>query len=669
MKKYIGMLIGLLLLAGCANDEFKNDANTEGVKSFTSLTAIMGEMADTRAHITESAVSGRKSVAWDEGDEILVFSDTDKDFKTYTLTSIENGAGEFSGQKVSGSKKFYALYPAEGWSIDADDENLLHFDMSKCEVAGEENNFKFKAPMVAVSDGNSFSFKQTVGMIHISIGNIHELKKVELRGNDGETLTGTASIGLSQDRPTLQADGQGMMAVSADVSKNLDDTSAELYFIVPPTTFTKGFFINIEGSDGENKPVSVKKSTDKSLEVMAGTVLHFSLVDVNAELEEIERNRVYSFVISLEDNYIEPASNDSTMTRVETSSVTELAFKKIWMEHDSISICMYRDGPGKPLVTLPLTDGIGTSIGTFTGKIPEDLKGGVYKIVAFVPFSGGRLCVYSGGTGKVEDLGSHSFTYWIGDVQINNDCLEWTNTPVKYEPLILHFPQGLNMRMRTTEYYNNPIDDYTLSKGINFFFYNFNASDMFFYDYWTKSELEWESWSGNGRNLPFSVTHQGPIEWDSRPGILSDVLNLKGSNFNNVWGYFYNRYIGSGIQVLNVMLDREGCLTSDVYVPLCINDYSIPDNETINYIRVPSYYSKAGAKTPSFFLYAGDQEYFFPGETISHFGYDYKPYTLKSVWHKHIGYDWRKCRGKIIDITQEFIDANHTNFISHNSNW
>ena len=67
-KKYLGIVAGLLLLAGCSNDETftEKQAVDEGVKTFTSFTAILDDVAGTRAFLGDADATGiNKRVFWE----------------------------------------------------------------------------------------------------------------------------------------------------------------------------------------------------------------------------------------------------------------------------------------------------------------------------------------------------------------------------------------------------------------------------------------------------------------------------------------------------------------------------------------------------------------------------------------------------------------------------
>ena len=299
----------LLIMAGCANIDEPDSYVTvdDGLKSITSLSATIGDASDTRVHIIEEEGNYNRPLAWDENDKISVFSDLKKDFITYSLTSVNGNSAQFSGEMVKAKQYFVALYPDEGWQMDG--ENQLLFDMDKCVVADDENGFKFNAPMLgtSLSTYNYFHFNHLTGMIHISVGNIHELTKVELSGNNDEVIGGQFSVVLLtyvfvsggtnnlQTDYGIRPDNDKAKSISALVRKNLDDSKTDLYFIIPgfntnsdPSSqfieFEKGISLHIEGKNADGTPVSITKSTANPLAIKLGTVEHFSLIDVNAEL-------------------------------------------------------------------------------------------------------------------------------------------------------------------------------------------------------------------------------------------------------------------------------------------------------------------------------------------------------------------------------------------------
>jgi uncharacterized protein YjdB len=301
-KKYLGIVAGMLLLAGCSNNDFTDNRNFTDTSnnnkvqqaeptSITTVQATIGDAVDTRAIVMNDATAGNKSVAWSEGDEILVLSDLQHDPIPYGMIDLEDNVATFCGDAVAGEEKFYALYPAWGWIIDGSSPAIAHFEEWR-ESASENNEFWFGSPMVAISDGNDvFSFKQTMGLIHIAIGNIYSIEGVHLYGNNGEILNGPGYVDLSEDNPVFRIDETAEMydtSIYGYASGVTDGETKNFYFAVPPTTFEKGFRIVINGTDEDGHEIELTKSTSAKIVVDRAQVRNFALVDVNESLVDQE---------------------------------------------------------------------------------------------------------------------------------------------------------------------------------------------------------------------------------------------------------------------------------------------------------------------------------------------------------------------------------------------
>lgn len=299
IKRIVGIVTGLLLLAGCSHEEnvFEQQGNAEGLKTFTSFTATFDDVAGTRAYLSDTSSGGKRRVYWQEGDTISVYSDTDTELKTYRLTSLSaDNVATFTGEEVMGTK-FYAVYaPKTDYRVDEDNPNVIHFSRVGTSFINTEDRL-LGIPMVATSTEGTLSFKQTMGIIHVAVGKIHRLDIVTFYGNNEETVGGSGYVNLSEAQPALILDDQ----ISFEgwgygfAPDPYDDAYADIYYAIPPTVFEKGFKIRISGGDAEDNFVMVEKRYDSRFEVKAATLYNFSLVDVTAELEANAANEIIVF--------------------------------------------------------------------------------------------------------------------------------------------------------------------------------------------------------------------------------------------------------------------------------------------------------------------------------------------------------------------------------------
>ena len=281
----------LLALGGCSNDEFKQTPTNDGTKTITSLTATLGDNANTRLHIIDGTQGGDKRLGWQWGDDIEVYSDQDTETHIFYVNSINDSetVATFSGDAVTGNT-FYAFFP-EGSTrtayemINVDENNPLllrvNYDNTYTAHPFPDEDFFTYAPLVAISNGTSFEFKQTTGLLHFAVSGLGVIGRVVLRGNNNEPLLGQGYIDLSEKEPVLVIEeGDNMMELQ-NVTSGSD--VIHIYFCIPPITFTKGITLEIwPEMYAENHIV---KTLSEPMTVGRAEVKTFPTIDVNAELQ------------------------------------------------------------------------------------------------------------------------------------------------------------------------------------------------------------------------------------------------------------------------------------------------------------------------------------------------------------------------------------------------
>lgn len=314
--KSLGFAAGLLLMAGCSSDERVlelQDITGDGMKTFTSFTAVLNGVADSRAYIVDGTENGPKQVTWDDGDVIEIFSELQWDATMYELQSISENEGTFVGKEVSG-KKFTAVYAPLGWSRDYVNRNKVYFYVGEAldEHYWEETahattvlDFEFCAPMLATSETNDLHFKQLTGMIHFTISGLRHISNAYFKGNNGERIQGTFYVDLSDLDGGLQVDDSKDYATQTKVyldEESLDEgQTMDVYFALPPTVFEEGFTLGIEGEDFDYNDLYLEKTFTDKLVLKAGEVKHFSLVNMVAELDKVHVAKMQEQLEALND--------------------------------------------------------------------------------------------------------------------------------------------------------------------------------------------------------------------------------------------------------------------------------------------------------------------------------------------------------------------------------
>ncbi len=314
-------------LTSCAADdelaEYK-EYDGGGIKSFTSFTATLDEVAGTRAYLDAEATNGIRRVHWEEGDVISVYSDINPTLKKFVLTGIdENGIGTFTGEKITGNY-FYAVFaPGKEITVDASDPDVVHLKgavFNQNMMADQGTAANFTAPMVAATTGSSFPFKQTTGLVKITVGNVHQVDDLFFRGSKLEPIGEDYLVDMSEDKPVLKLDERANIVSHDQIITDLDYKFVDVYFTLPPMVFENGFLLTITGVDAQGKEFEIDKSYNSRFEVKAGCISSFSLVDVSAELEAQGSDEIIVFA--------DPEVKQICVENWDTNGDGELSYKE-----------------------------------------------------------------------------------------------------------------------------------------------------------------------------------------------------------------------------------------------------------------------------------------------------------------------------------------------------
>lgn len=255
-RKYYLLTIVSLLFVGCSHEDsvFENP-----VISFNEFTATLDRP------VTRLSMDNQGKLAWDATDVIGIYSDLTAQPVEFTYKGNNTFA---STTEVRGSE-FKAIYPYRANAVDASNKAIVHYTLPKDYMIDS-----YTLPMVAQSNSNQFSFKQTMGLLHFVLNDAANTKTVSLKGNNNELLAGSGYIDLSANEPVFVLDNNGVTAASSSVTINMPISTSDtvtkkkldIFFPVPIGSYTKGFNITIETSEGttskvSNDPVTVARAT------------------------------------------------------------------------------------------------------------------------------------------------------------------------------------------------------------------------------------------------------------------------------------------------------------------------------------------------------------------------------------------------------------------------
>ena len=287
------LLALLLIIVGCQGADPVTDKAEEP--------RFIAAMEDIGAG-TRTVLDGNK-VLWSSGDRIIVF-DGDDSGETFVLNAAYSGLsyGEFiavngSGTAGTGEKTdaVVALYPyACDIALSKEGDVLMmtniHFPSEQTYVPSSFADSSFPMVSVAPEGKEELQFRNLGGVMHLSVKGKGAVSSVTLEGNEGELLSGFASVSLKQGtQPVTYMDDDASGSVTLICSPSVElseDKSVDFYISLPPVEFSSGFSVTFEFDDGSK----IIKNTSKPNNVKRSAVLHmpeFSLSDMPVQCVDL----------------------------------------------------------------------------------------------------------------------------------------------------------------------------------------------------------------------------------------------------------------------------------------------------------------------------------------------------------------------------------------------
>jgi hypothetical protein len=288
MKKNFSLiLLSSLLLAGCAQDmeESQHKDATSGY-----------EKGDIIAYInktnTRTALNSTMQVVWSENDEIRLYGMSNATGVIYSTTANDANVAVFKAKdKTIDDQTRYAIYPASAAASSKLEGATMNISLAALAAQGRTDTLSVNStvselPMTAVSTDTSFVFRNVCGGIRVELNNPQmmgiSIKSVEVAGNDGEQLTGTAEVDLSTGTISLNKATTKSSIVSTPESSvklgtdNDASTHEDFVVFVPATKYDKGLTFTI--TDTAGRVYTRSTSTDFTIE--AGIIKTMSMLPI-----------------------------------------------------------------------------------------------------------------------------------------------------------------------------------------------------------------------------------------------------------------------------------------------------------------------------------------------------------------------------------------------------
>ncbi len=301
MKKPFTILCASILLAaiGCRQIEPLVEQELSDGPEFT-------------AHIEDFDVPSKTSLAkgssvvWSSGDQVAIFQGTSvadryqvKNESVGTKNGIFTIIAKGDGSPASTFQTNIALYPyEEGLECTPviEDSEVDSYSITGVNIPSVQTYAAGSFPeesflMAAVTDGLSdhiLRFRNLCGALKLQLKGTAKVKKIELKGNDGELLSGeaTATVCPHGTVPSVTMSESASTTVTLDCGDGvqLNETTATDFLIaIPPTDFEKGFTVTITGADGGVYSIH----TDKINQVRRSYLHMMPEVQIEEELKKI----------------------------------------------------------------------------------------------------------------------------------------------------------------------------------------------------------------------------------------------------------------------------------------------------------------------------------------------------------------------------------------------
>ena len=258
IKKFFSLAALVILTASCANviDNIDSLRSRLGVPDDEVYATIEGGDEDGAA--TKVFADAKMRVLWNNDDRITLFSQYTLGYEYRFMGKDGANAGSFKkipveDEVVTGNDLdyYYAVYPhSEETAIDNDGMLSL---ILPAQQEYKENSFGIGAnTMVSVTNNKQLRFRNVGGYLSFKLyGNGISVKSITLKGNNGEKLAGEALVSMPLNgTPTtaMQDDAAETITLTCATPVALGATEndfVEFWFVVPPTTFSKGFTLTV----------------------------------------------------------------------------------------------------------------------------------------------------------------------------------------------------------------------------------------------------------------------------------------------------------------------------------------------------------------------------------------------------------------------------------------
>lgn len=289
----------LVAVVGCSSileeDQMEPSRVTSGEVFYASLEQY-GEEEMTKVY-----ADGNLKILWNADDRISIYNRYTYGYEYVFQGETGQNAGAFA--KVEKSEEFvtgnpldyiYALYPFHQDNAISNTGELNLLWPSVQTYASDSFGIGANV-MVSVTMDNQLRFKNVGGYLAVKLyGENINVSSITLCGNDGELLSGKASIVASKDDDphlSLLTGAQDFIRLECPTPVQIGSTAEEattFWLVVPPTSFKKGFNITVRTSNGRK----FFKSTENSYSIDRNTLCRMAALGIAPEDLQVDEKAV-----------------------------------------------------------------------------------------------------------------------------------------------------------------------------------------------------------------------------------------------------------------------------------------------------------------------------------------------------------------------------------------
>ena len=295
LRAFVAVIIAAIGVA-CGSQHLDENM-LSGAVSDDAVLSVGIEPSDTRTYIDNSC-----HLHWNNDDRIAVFYGNGENVEFRFEGATGDTKGEIRpvtslGSTIQSLGAVYALYPYSE-AVAVQRKGVLLFTLPEVQSYAEDSFGLGAYAMVAVSQSmqnRSLQFRNMCGSLKLQLWGSATVKSIRVKGNNGETLAGSASVAVAYGAaPVLTVDAGGGEVVTLDCGDGVQlsgskDAPTAFWVVLPPVTFTEGFTVEIEDVNGN----VVTKSTDKRVEIERNAIQPMKSFEVAAGVAKPANNEIW----------------------------------------------------------------------------------------------------------------------------------------------------------------------------------------------------------------------------------------------------------------------------------------------------------------------------------------------------------------------------------------